>query len=244
MIWIFLLIFCSVLGFSFYSRKFSNPNKLIFIFGKKGSGKSTYMVKLMLQHYKKGWTIYTNMTDVLLPNVRFFSLEDLKTKTPDPHSVVFVDEGGLLWDNRNYKNFDAGYTEWFKLQRKYQCKVYINSQAFDVDLKIRNLTDSMILQSNIGNVIGVGRPIVRTVKLTDPSADHDSRIADCLRFDRIWRWKFTWLPRYFKYFDSFEAPHRDPVPFSVSPCEHLPFRSRPSWASLNRFLLKHIKRIK
>lgn len=207
------IIFAFGFAFSLYSRRFSNPNKLIFIFGKKGSGKSTYMVKLMLKHIKKGWTVYTNMFDVNIPGVRLFRLEDLKTRTPDEHSVVFADEGGLLWDNRNYKNFNAGYTEFFKLQRKYKCKVYINSQAFDVDLKIRNLTDSMILQTNIGNVIGIGRPIIRTVKLTDPSAEHDSRIADSLKFDKIWRWKFTWLPRYFKYFDSFQAPPRESLEY-------------------------------
>lgn len=208
-------LFALFLGFSFYSRRFANPNKLIFIFGKKGSGKSTYMVKLMLQHIKKGWTVYTNMFDVNIPGVRLFSLEALKTCTPDEHSVIFADEGGLLWDNRNYKNFNSGYTEFFKLQRKYKCKVYINSQAFDVDLKIRNLTDGMILQSNIGNVIGIGRPILRSIKLTDPSAESDSRIADSLKFDKPWHWKFTWLPKYFKYFDSFQAPPRPPVPYSV-----------------------------
>lgn len=212
LIFLFFII-ALIVVFCLYSRRFSNPNKLIFIFGKKGSGKSTYMVKLMLKHIKNGWTIYTNMFDVNIPGVRLFHLEDLKTRTPDEHSVIFADEGGLLWDNRNYKNFNSGYTEFFKLQRKYKCKVYINSQAFDVDLKIRNLTDSMILQTNIGNVIGIGRPIVRSVTLTDPSAEHDSRIADSLKFDKIWRWHFTWLPRYFKYFDSFQAPHRDPLDY-------------------------------
>ena len=31
-------------SFVYLSRKYNNPHKLIFIFGKKGSGKSTYMV--------------------------------------------------------------------------------------------------------------------------------------------------------------------------------------------------------
>lgn len=243
MLIVLFLFFVPVVAFSLYSRRFANPNKLIFIFGKKGSGKSTYMVKLMLKHIKKGWTVYTNMADVNIPGVRIFDLEGLKTCTPDRHSVIFADEGGLLWDNRNFKNFNSGYTEFFKLQRKYGCKVYINSQAFDVDVKIRNLTDSMILQSNIGNVIGIGRPILRSVTLTEPSAERDSRIADTLRFAKPWKWHITWLPKYFKYFDSFQAPARDPLDYTVVPdCDPADRRPR-SDLQLARFLKKHTKEV-
>lgn len=209
LIFLFLLIF----GFCLYSKKFSNPNKLIFLFGKKGSGKSTYMVKLMLRDLRRGWTIYTNIADVNIPSVRIFNAADLKSCRPSEHSAVYIDEVGLIWDNRGYKDFDKGFTEFFKLQRKYKCKLVINSQAFDVDKKIRDLTDSMMLQTNIGNVIGISRPIKRSITLTEPSADRDSRIADRLKFAKIWDWKFTWLPRYFKYFDSFQAPERPYLPY-------------------------------
>lgn len=208
-----LIVFTPILLFSLYSRKYNNPHKLIFLFGKKGSGKSTYMVKLMLRDIKRGWTIYTNMEDVNIPHVRIFSAADLKSARPSEHSAVYIDEVGLIWDNRGFKDFDKGFTEFFKLQRKYKCKLVINSQAWDVDKKIRDLTDSMALQTNIGNVIGITRPIKRSITLTDPSADHDSRIADRLKFGKIWEWKFTWLPRYFKYFDSFDAPPRPYVKF-------------------------------
>ena len=75
-----LLIFGALFGsFQYLSAKYNNPHKLIFIFGKKGSGKSTYMVSLMLQHLKKGWNVYTNMIDVDIPGVRVFPIEQLKT---------------------------------------------------------------------------------------------------------------------------------------------------------------------
>lgn len=205
---LFLIIFVTLFIFSLYSKKFRNPNTLTFLFGKKGSGKSTYMVKLMLKDIKHGWTVYTNMEDVNIKGVRVFNADDLKSCRPDEHSSVYVDEAGLAWDSRNFKNFDKGYTEFFKLQRKYKCKMLINSQAFDVDKKIRDLTDSMALQSNIGNVIGITRPIKRSITLTEPSADKDSRIADRLRFASLWSWKITLLPKYFKFFDSFSAPDR------------------------------------
>lgn len=216
----FCLCFLGVLcPLCFFSRKYNNPNKLIFIFGKKGAGKSTYMVSLMLKHVRQGWNVYTNMGDVNIPGVRIMSAESLKTCVPDPHSVLFIDEGGLIWDNRGFKSFDKGYTEFFKLQRKYKCKVYINSQDFDIDKKIRQLTDSMVLMSSIANCIGVIRPIVRKVALVEASAAGESRIADNLKFGSLFSFRFIWLPSYFKYFDSFAAPARPAVDFTTVPGE-------------------------
>lgn len=218
MIYAILLICAGFLGgFTYLSQKYNNPNKLIFIFGKKGSGKSTYMVSLMLQHLKKGWNVYTNMDDINIPGVRIFSIDQLKTCVPDSHSVLFIDEGGLIWDNRGFKSFDKGYTEFFKLQRKYKCKVYINSQDFDIDKKIRQLTDSMVLMSSIAGCIGVVRPILRKVALVEASAQGESRIADNLRFGNIFSFRFLWLPSYFKYFDSYAAPWRPAVDFRAVP---------------------------
>jgi len=155
------------------------------------------------------------MYDVCIPGVRFMDTASLKTCVPDPHSVLFIDEGGLIWDNRGYKSFDKGYTEFFKLQRKYKCKVYINSQDFDIDKKIRQLTDSMVLMSSIGGFIGVVRPIIRKVALVEASAEGESRIADNLKFGSLFTFRFLFLPRYFKYFDSFKAPERPPVQFDT-----------------------------
>ena len=76
--------FLAFASFVYLSRKYNNPHKLIFIFGKKGSGKSTYMVQLMLRHLKLGWTVYTNMYDVCIPGVRFMDTASLKTCVPDP----------------------------------------------------------------------------------------------------------------------------------------------------------------
>lgn len=218
MLYTILFIFAGFFGgYTYLSNKYNNPNKLIFIFGKKGSGKSTYMVSLMLQHLKKGWHVYTNMEDVNIPGVRIFPTEQLKTCVPEPHSVLFIDEGGLIWDNRCFKSFDKGYTEFFKLQRKYKCKVYINSQDFDIDKKIRQLTDSMVLMSSIAGCIGVVRPILRKVALVEASAQGESRIADNLRFGSMFSFRFLWLPSYFRYFDSYAAPWRPSVDFRSVP---------------------------
>lgn len=214
MFWYILIgIFVLFIVFVLYTKKFRNPYKLIFIFGKKGSFKSTSMVREMIKHQKKGWTIYTNIEDCVLPGVRIFDAKELGKFIPPPDSCVFIDEVGVLYDNRQFKTFPTEVRDYFKYQRKYKNKVYMNSQSFDIDLKIRSLVDSMCLQTSILDCISISRPINRSICLTEPSAEAESRIADRLSFAKIWHWKIIYMPRYFKYFDSFSAPKRDHITY-------------------------------
>lgn len=210
----FIVIFFGLIfGFSLYTRRFRNPYKLIFIFGKKGAFKSTYMIKQMLKHQKAGWNIYTDVPGCLVPGVRIMDSRNLSTYAPPPNSVLFLDEVGISFDNRKWKEFSDGMRDFMKFQRKYRIKIYMNSQTYDVDPKIRSVVDSMILMTSVADCIGVCRPIRKTVTLTEPSAEKESRIAEKLEFTGIWRWSFIWGPKYFKYFDSFSAPEREPIPF-------------------------------
>lgn len=211
---IFLAIFIPIFLFLLYARRFRNPYKNTFIFGKKGAGKSTLMVKYMLKYKKRGWKIYTDIKDCVVPDVRIIKAADLERYVPEPGSAVFLDEVGISFDCRQFEKFPPGLRDFFKLQRKYRVCLFQNSQSYDVDKKIRDCVDGMVLQSSICDVIGVTRPIYKSVVLTAPDGSHESRIAEQLKFAPIWRWKFTWLPRYFKYFDSFDAPHRPKIKFT------------------------------
>ena len=64
---IFVILFTGIFLFSLHTRKYNNPYKLCFIFGKKGAGKSTLMVHNMLKDLKRGWTVYTDIQDVNIP---------------------------------------------------------------------------------------------------------------------------------------------------------------------------------
>lgn len=230
---LFLAIFIPVLAFSLYSRKFANPFKLTFIFGKKGSGKSTYMVKLMLRYLKKGWLVYTDMQDVIIPNVRIINARDLENFAPAGNSVLFLGEVGITYDNRNYSKFPEGIRDLFKFERKYKFRCYMDSQSYDIDKKLRDVVDGMYLQSNIGNVIGLSRPIYKSISLTEPSADSESRIAEHLKFAPFWKWKVTWMPRYHKYFDSFSAPARPAIPYKEVTADKL--TAKQELRKINRF---------
>ena len=95
--------------------------------------------------------------------------------------------------------------------------VYMNSQAYDVDKKVRDTTDAMMLMQSIGSFLCICRPIRRSITLTEPSADSESRIADVLKFSFIFSWRFYYMPAYFRYFDSTAMPARELAPYAPPP---------------------------
>lgn len=229
MLKVLFLIVVFPVGFLCYaSRKYNNPYKLQFIFGKKGAGKSCYMVRKMLWYLRHGWTVYTDMADIRIPGVRIITVKSLSDFRPVPHSAIFLDEVGISMDNRDFKSFPPGLRDFFKYVRKMKCCVYMNSQAYDVDKKVRDTTDGLMLVQSIASVLSLCRPVVRSVTLTQSTADSDSRIADNLRFGSLFSWRLYYMPFYFRYFDSTSMPERREVRFSepVNPdldCVHLPY---------------------
>lgn len=226
---IFASIFIPYFILLFYSKRYNNPYTLTFIFGKKGSGKSTLMIKMMLRDLKKGWTVYTDMEGVNISGIRKIDLRDLANSTPEPKSSVYLDEVGLSLDNRSYKTFPAGLRDWFALQRHYKCKVIVNSQVFDVDKKVRDRTDKFLYQCKIAGCIGVTRPIVLKVKPNDMSQPgNDNPIATCYGWGYLSDWRITWIPKYARYFNSFAIPDRPAITFETIPADLRELRSLPS----------------
>lgn len=216
----FAMLFC------YLSAKYNNPFKLYFVFGKKGSGKSTFLVKKMLKYQRKGWNIYTDMKEVNIPGVRIIDPKNLEFFRPAYHSAVFLGEVGRTYDNRHFADFADGVRDLFKFERKYKFVCWCDSQSYDIDKKLRDLVDGMYLQSNVGNIIGVSRPIRKDWMLTDPQGDSEARIAEKFRFEMPWNWEFTWLPRFHKYFDSFDAPPRKEIPCTLVPIPDKPAKHR------------------
>lgn len=209
------VLVCVFIGFmsllcvwNFATRKYLNPYKLFLVFGKKGSGKSTYLVRLAQQHLKKGWNVYTNMEELYMPGVRHFDIKHLGDFVPEARSLLLLDEVGMIWDARDYKLFKPSVRDFFKLQRHYHVKVYMASQTFDVDKKIRDLCDGMFLHQNFARVFTVGKRIVRKVVITQSTSEAESRISEDLVMLPFWDWTLTYIPKWAKYFDSHSIPDK------------------------------------
>ena len=204
---LFLLVALPV-AFDFATRRYLNPYKLYLVFGKKGSGKSTYLVKLARRYMKKGWLIYTNMEELYIPGVRHFDVQHLGDYVQEAHSLLLLDEVGMIWDNRDYKLFKPQVRDFFKLQRHYHVLVYMASQTFDVDKKLRDLCDGMFLHQNWLRVFTLGKRITRRVIITEAVGDAESRISENLVMCPIWNWTLTYIPKYAKFFDSHAIPDK------------------------------------
>lgn len=214
----FLLAFfcCFVVFLHFATLKFVNPYKLTMIFGKKGSGKSTTLTRIAYDANKAGRQIYSNIP---LPNAHLIADADIGFYNIPPESVLIIDEAGMIWDNRHYKNFKPEVRDWFKLQRHHRVRVYLASQTFDIDKKLRDLCDDMYLVECRMRIFAYARRITRNITLTKSLGDAESRITEDLQFDSI---LFCWagsrmvtlIPRYAGLFDSFDVR---PLPEPASP---------------------------
>lgn len=194
-------------------KGYYNPYRLIMVFGKKGSGKTTYLTKKAIKHLKKGWNVYTNVEEMDIPGVRFIEANDVGDFVPESDSLLLLDEVGLVWHARDFKSFPKETRRFFKLQRHHRVLCYLASQSFDVDKSLRDLCDSMVLCTCVADVIGLARPIVKKVVLTEAQGDQESRISENLHFVPFWNWELTWIPAWSKWFDSHSIPEMPKLPY-------------------------------
>lgn len=222
----YVLVFTAIaVCYSFIVRKYKNPYKLFMVFGKKGSGKSAFLIRQAIKYQNKGYLVYTNMSDCCLENVRIINPDDLGDFVPVKDSCLLLDEVGMLYDNRNYRNFKSSVRDFFKLQRHYKVICFLASQTFDIDKKLRDLTDEMYLISNIATAFSLVRPIRKSVTLTEATAEGESRIAENLKFKMITSWRLYWIPSMIKYFESFKAPDLPDIEY-VEPMNPVKMRAR------------------
>lgn len=225
----YLLLFAFVLlliPFAYFTYKYRNPYKLIMVFGKKGSGKTTFLAKKSYQYLKKGRPVYTTE---YIPGTIHFDVDKIGYITFPENAVLMIDEVGMIWDNRNFKTFKPEVRDYFKYQRHEKHTVYLFSQTFDVDVKLRNLTDAMYLCTCHFGWLSIARKIKRSIVLVQPMGDSESRIADNLEFEP-WLWSlfgagtiiFTFIPRWTCLFNSHEklglpmVGECEPVPVPTS----------------------------
>lgn len=208
LIYFSLLLLVGALGFHLLTKKYVNPYLLTMVIGKKGSGKSTLIAKLSRKHIKSGWTVFSTEHT---PGTYLLDPSDIgKVEFPE-NSCVFIDEVGMIWDNRGFKHFPTEVRDWFKLQRHRSVKVYLFSQTYDIDKKIRDLVDQFYLVEKKARVFSYGKRVCKKLVLNDSTAEAPSKIDENLVFDTFLLAPFgsrlfTFIPYWTKFFDSYSAP--------------------------------------
>lgn len=209
------------------SRKLINRYKCYGIFGKCGSGKSTYLTKLAYQHAKKGWTVYTNDPSIIgIEGIEYFDeiafkkgewLPDgranhtnekgYKNKT-DRNIVLMIDEIGSLYNNRDFKkNLTPTTLRFWKEHRHRRVKIYYGSQSYkDMDLKIRAITDTlMIIKRSFLQNFSIAKPIMIQFDIQNNEMGDNSggQIVEKYSYDIFIFWKWICLQKWIKRFNSY-----------------------------------------
>lgn len=198
-----LIVFVSL--YTIISKKYRNPYTCIGIFGLPGCGKTTLSTKIAYEHLKKGWIVYS---DIRIPNTYYFDIEKWTGNyTPPEHSVLIIDEIGIYFNNRQFKEFSKSLVYWFKMHRHYKVKIIYNSQSYnDMDKKIRDLTDELMICKRFAIFWSVARYIGKKIDICNDGITENSvggRIIEKY-FYQITLPKVCYIPHWSMFFDSYD----------------------------------------
>lgn len=218
---LFLALFLSMAAFTFYWwYKCRNPYKLEMVIGKKGSGKTTDIQRRTFDGLARGWTVYSSTP---VAGARLFDPKTLAMSSLPENSLVLIDEAGIIWHNRDYKNFGGDMKNYFKLQRHYKHKVVLYSQSWDVDKVLRELCDTIWIMKNYFGCYSISRHVIRTISvISAKDMRGEGHIADDLQYDPlIFFWcgavRFTFIPKYMPFFDSYEVEEKPRAEYKELP---------------------------
>lgn len=184
------------------------------VFGKPGSGKTTYLAYLSRKLRRKHPVIYS--TEEIKGTI-LIKPEQIGYFKPEPGSVFLIDEIGTIFNSRDFKKFSAQVRDFFALHRHYDCDIYWVSQTVDVDKSIRNRT-SCIYQLRKG---WFGFSSIERIyyDLTVDEVSHDLVEGYFLQKPLVKFFGFLFgvnrlffRPLYYRLFDS----HSQPMTFPLS----------------------------
>lgn len=179
-------------------------------FGSPGCGKSTLACRLM--YYSDYPYMFSNFDTPLA--YRIESSHIGKFAFPDG-SCLFIDEAGIDYNNRNYKNLPQTSIEYLKLHRHFKNDIILFSQSWeDTDITLRRLTDELWYMKKKGPFT-VCRKLRKDVRVNKDT----EQIIDGYRFaGLLWNilppplhentFQIFFRRPYFKFFDSYSKPKK------------------------------------
>lgn len=123
------------------SKKRLPPQIVSIYFGVPGSGKTTFAAYLARHDLRRGIPVWSNV-----PITGCYQLDpkqDIGTYMISGGRVI-IDEAGIEYNNRDFKDFSKKSLYFYKYHRHYQLAVDVFSQGFDdMDKKIRTLAQKL-----------------------------------------------------------------------------------------------------
>lgn len=246
--YIALFIFLVVFIYDLLTKKYTQPYQLNIVMGAPGTGKSTMYCKLAYRYLSRGYHVYgTDPITVYIKEkhkrektpvqVKKIEVRNLFRYSFPPDSIILIDEIGSVLNNRQWKSLSQNNVSFWKRYRHDRLIIWGWSQAWDMDLTVRNLVSQFWLCERYLRCWSVCRRLIRKPVVVHPVGDAPSSIQDDFVEDpKLLRpvmggMMITFIPHWVKCFDSFEIPDdmlklrdidysADPVPYEPRKIYH------------------------
>lgn len=204
-------------------------------FGLPGAGKTTIMSSIAFRECRKKAKkrkykyVYGNV-HFAIPGYTFIDNECVGAYDLS-NSLILIDEATLFANSRDYKNFSKQLLSFMVQHRHYCCDIVFFSQRWDsLDLNIRVITDTVYY---VRKGFLLPRIFTRYYKIPYGVIIPSKKKSDGEKLGEIVQGyckpgflgtlfcPLVYRPRYYKYFDSWEAPQLPPLPsrYTVFTCE-------------------------
>lgn len=190
----------------YWAVRMKDPWCLKLTFGKMGVGKTGLIAKLAMKDLQDD-TFKRVYTTIGVPGTYKFDFKEVieNNLTFPPESSIYVDEFGLVYNNRDFKSFPEQTRRWFKYIRQSRCKLTVYSQAPDIDKAVRDLCHSYSMLRRIGPFV-IEFEISKNIDVGSDLQGNGQLIDNYFKLGLIGGIKFHYLPRYFELWKSYDPP--------------------------------------
>lgn len=194
------------------SKKFKQKyyqNIITIYFAPPRTGKTTYASKIAYKCQKKNIPVYSNFA---CKGCNVVDTSDFGTHQLEDCKVVF-DEAGISMNSRNWSKFPQEAIQFFKLHGHYRCSIDIFSQSYDdMDKVVRTLAQQLYLMKRSLIPFTVKAvPIYKKIGINELTKEICDEYYTLPWYIAWTKTKWCFMPKYWKMFDSWDAPKLKPM---------------------------------